>query len=61
MLSYPIAEALKLLETKLEASQTSYEDEIEKIAFIGEQITVGLHTLFPLFYLFARIFSKSSI
>lgn len=40
MLSYKIPEAIELLKSKLEAANTSFNNAIEDLEFIREQMTV---------------------
>lgn len=48
MLSYPIDEAVELLESKLKAAKTSLGNCEEDLDFLREQITVRLSVFFPL-------------
>lgn len=43
MLSYPIPEAEKLLESKLEAAQSSLTNCEDDLDFLREQITVSIY------------------
>ena len=40
MLSYPIPEALTLLESKLQIAETSLKNTVEDLEFLREQLTV---------------------
>lgn len=40
MLSYPIPEALSLLESKLQTAETSLKNVVEDLEFLREQLTV---------------------